>query len=89
MAVYPARCGRCARRRNLSMLPQRYIREPRCKFCGGRMYVDWYRTSGREAKGRKASGKTCDCGIPHYPHHRGSVYGCDGYPEAQEKALSD
>jgi len=53
------------------------------------MYVDWYRTSGREAKDRKATGKTCNCGIPHYPHHRGSVYGCDGWAEAQEKALSD
>jgi len=46
----------------------RYARAPKCA-CGGRLYEDRHRASGRE-RGRT----TCSCDHYHFPHRRGSLF---------------
>lgn len=86
----PTRCNKrsCQARRNLSKMPDQYIRPPRCHMvgCDGFMYVDKYRLR----KGPKDNAPVCtDATCPyHYANstdsvmpHRVSTRGCSGYAE--------
>lgn len=60
---YPCRCRKCGKRRNLRMLPDEYIREPKCKCRKrGTFRVDWYRMA------REWGAKPCRCDEYSFPH---------------------
>jgi hypothetical protein len=65
----PCRCSRCRTRRSLRHSPGWYIRQPRCKVCGGKLSIDTYRAKGKEKR------PACNCGGLPFPH-RHSSFGC-------------
>lgn len=89
MTAIPARCNKraCQARRNLSKMPEHYVRWPKCHIggCDGLMYVDKYRLN------RGAHDNPPVCRDPlcqhhrvtgkHLPFHRVSTKGCSGYED--------
>jgi len=79
----------CGRRSTKSKPFHHYINRPKCKHCGSFVYLDRYRSSGREAGHNKVTGKTCCCGAPDYPHRLGSHVYCHHWPEYRERQIDE
>ncbi|MBR8027804.1 hypothetical protein KDX27_22630 [Burkholderia cenocepacia] len=75
------RCLHCEARRCLPRLLSQYVRPPRCRVCGKRLYrVDRWMNQRDTRKMR------CDCSGYWFPHRRGSLFcwlrsdGSERYP---------
>lgn len=66
---YPYRCRRrsCSARRTLRKKLEQYVREPKCRECGGELRLDrWKMKDHKKAK--------CTCDGYHFPHRKGSKW---------------
>lgn len=75
---YRYRCSRqaCRTRRTLPRRLEQYVREPRCRCCGGSLTLDVY----RQRKGASEGRPTCYCDGVHYPHREGGTVWCRHHP---------
>lgn len=75
---YRYRCShdRCRARRTLPRLIEQYIREPRCRVCGGPLTLDQYRQRTGPSEGRG----TCFCDGVHFPHRKAGTVWCIHHP---------
>ncbi len=71
------RCSRakCRARRTLNKPVEMYVREPRCKACGGPLTPDAYRNTKELAPSR-----VCHCDGYPFAHRRGGGVWCDHHP---------
>lgn len=81
---WPARCTRecCKQRQRLARAVQNYIREPRCKRCGGRLRIDVWRLAHERKR------RPCNCYGYSFPHRPGSKW-CDHNPALTPEMLQD
>lgn len=77
----PCRCSRCNKRRTLAKHPKFYLREPKCRACGFRLYICRDRLPARHGRKQK-----CNCGGWWFPHRKGSGF-CWENPMAEKLHL--
>lgn len=75
--AYRYRCShdRCRTRRTLVKPLEHYVREPRCRCCGGPLTLDRYRNTQELAPDR-----VCRCDGYWFPHRRGGGVWCIHHP---------
>ena len=74
----PCRCSRCNKRRTLAKHPDLYLREPKCRACGFRLYICKDRLPSRHGWKHK-----CNYGGWWFPHRKGSGF-CWENPRAEQ-----
>lgn len=79
--MHPHRCTtkRCRKRVSLRRPVPEYVREPRCKACGGRLAPD----PSVKRRGKK---KLCHCNALEFPHQAGSTPMCVQHPTGPTEA---
>jgi len=76
--IYQARCGKCRSRKTLQQDPGEYLEWPRCS-CGGKLYLDRHRQTGKEGKAAACRCEGFPWAIDNAPHRKGSASPSNGW----------